>query len=80
MRKAQRQAAWKEEKHSVEPRIQGKYVTPLKGLPYDIHLPKLPVTSVGFTALRNDPHWKGRLPNLQSLLASGYTLIPWTAE
>ena len=52
----------------------------MKGLPYDMHLPDLPVSSVGFTALRNDPHSKPRLPNLQSLRDSGYTLIPWTGE
>ena len=80
MRQQKSKEAWEAEEHEVRPSMRGKYLETIEGIPSELHLPALPVSSVGFTALRNDPHSKGDLRSLQDLMDSDYTIIPWTAE
>jgi hypothetical protein len=65
------------EGHQPREKVKKKYVQTAQDFSSDISLPKLPVTSVGFTGLENPRGKKPQLPNLAKLLQDGYKYIPW---
>ncbi|KAH6893872.1 hypothetical protein BKA70DRAFT_1232722, partial [Coprinopsis sp. MPI-PUGE-AT-0042] len=71
------QRSYDQSGHVTTDRAFDKYLRNVASVPTDIHLPDLPATSCGYQAKNSDGSYKPVVPNLDELLAEGFTYEKW---